>query len=70
MKSEVIAPVMLIMPELQDLCGESSPPLSMVHVEVVPLGPSVVASMEPSRRLLLLTLRLSLQKSFETFSAV
>jgi hypothetical protein len=45
MKSEVIALVMLIMPELQDLCGESSPPLSMVRVEVVSLGPSVVASM-------------------------
>jgi hypothetical protein len=40
-----MALVMMIMPELQELCGELAPPLSMVHLEVDSLGSSVVASM-------------------------
>jgi hypothetical protein len=55
-KSEIVAPVMLVMPELQELHGESAPPLSMVHLEVDSLGPSNVASMpsslEPSQPIL------------------
>jgi hypothetical protein len=44
----VMALVMMIMPELQELCGESAPPLSMVHQEVDSLGSLVVASMPPA----------------------
>jgi hypothetical protein len=44
----IMAPVMLIMPELQELCGESVPPQSMVHNEVDSLGPLEVASATPS----------------------
>jgi hypothetical protein len=47
-KSEIMAPVMLVMPELQELHGQSAPPLSIVHLEVDSLGSSVVASMPPS----------------------
>jgi hypothetical protein len=43
-ESEIMAPVMLVMPELQELHGESAPPLSMVHLEVDSLRPSSVAS--------------------------
>lgn len=50
--SRIMAPVMQIMPELQQLCVEPSPPLSMVHLQVDSLGTSVVASalapVEPS----------------------
>jgi hypothetical protein len=28
----LMAPLMLAMPELQELCGEASPPLSMAHL--------------------------------------
>ena len=50
-ESEVLAPVMLMMPELQELCGESAqgtPPLSMMHLEVDTFGPSAVTSLPPS----------------------
>jgi hypothetical protein len=47
-ESVVKGPVMVIMPELQELCGESAPPLSMVLPEVDSIGPSLVASMSPS----------------------
>jgi hypothetical protein len=50
-ESEVIAPVMLIMPELQELCGKSDSPLSTRHLEVDSLGSSAVASMPPSSEL-------------------
>jgi hypothetical protein len=33
-ESEVMAPVMLIMPKLEKLCGESATPLSEVHLEL------------------------------------
>jgi hypothetical protein len=46
--AEVRGPVMMIMPELQKLCGESSPPLSMLHLEEDTLGASEVASTVPS----------------------
>lgn len=39
---------MLAMPELQELCGESAPPLSMMHLEVDSLGSLAVASSSPS----------------------
>jgi hypothetical protein len=38
-----IAPVMLIVPELQELCRESSHSQSMSYLEVDSLGPSAVA---------------------------
>jgi hypothetical protein len=47
-ESEVIALLMLIMPELHELCGKSVPPLSIGHLEVDSLGSSAVASMPPS----------------------
>jgi hypothetical protein len=47
-ESEVMDPVMLIMLELLDLCGDSAPSLSMVQLEVDSLGTSAVASMSPS----------------------
>jgi hypothetical protein len=37
-ESEVIAPVMLIMPELQELWGKSVRPLSIGHLEVDSIG--------------------------------
>ena len=40
-----MAPVMTVMPELQELCQESSPPLSMMHLEVDSLGSSAMTSM-------------------------
>jgi hypothetical protein len=47
-----MAPVMEIMPELQELCGKPSPSLPMLHLQVDPLGTSTVAStplpVEPS----------------------
>jgi hypothetical protein len=46
--SEVTTPMMLVMPELQELCGESVPPRLMVHLEVDYLGPTEVASIPPS----------------------
>jgi hypothetical protein len=52
---KVMAQVILIMPELHGLCGESAPPLSVVNVEVDSLGSSAVAStppcLEPSQSL-------------------
>jgi hypothetical protein len=50
----IMTPVMLIMPELQQLCGESTHPLSMVHPELDSLGSLAVAStpsLEPSQSL-------------------
>jgi hypothetical protein len=45
----VMAPMMLIMPELHEFCGESAPPLSMVHLEVdSTIGSLKVASTPPS----------------------
>jgi hypothetical protein len=44
----LMAPMMLIMPELQELWEESVPPQSMVHKEVDSLGVSGVPSMKPS----------------------
>jgi hypothetical protein len=46
----IMAPVLHIMPELQDLCGEPSPspPLSTVHLQVDLLGVSAVAPTAPS----------------------
>jgi hypothetical protein len=46
--TEVRGPVMMTMPELQKLCGESCPPLSMLHREEDTLGASEVASTAPS----------------------
>jgi hypothetical protein len=43
-ESEVMAPVMLIMPELEKLCGESATPLSEVHLELDLPGHSVGAT--------------------------
>ena len=48
-ESEILAPVLLLMPELHELCGELAPPLSMVQLEVDSLGPSTVASLPPSQ---------------------
>jgi hypothetical protein len=45
---EIIVPVMKIMPELHELSGEPSPPLSMEHLQVVSLGTPMVASASPS----------------------
>jgi hypothetical protein len=42
-----MAPVTEIMPELQELCGKPSPSLSMLHLQVEPLGTSTVASTPP-----------------------
>ena len=42
-----MAPVMLLMPKLQGLCGESTPPLSVMHLEVASPVPSVATSMPP-----------------------
>jgi hypothetical protein len=50
-ESEVIAPLMLIMPELQEMCGKLVPPLSMEHLEVDSLGSLAVPSMPPSSEL-------------------
>ncbi|KAM0841534.1 hypothetical protein ACQ4PT_058963 [Festuca glaucescens] len=52
-ESEVIAPVMLMMPELklQELCGESASPSSLVHLDMDSLEPSAVVSMPPSPKL-------------------
>jgi hypothetical protein len=44
---EIVAPVMEIMPELHELCGEPSPSMSMLHLQVPPLGTSKVASAPP-----------------------
>jgi hypothetical protein len=43
---EIMAPVMEILPELEELCGKP-PPLSMLHIQVDPLGTSTVASTPP-----------------------
>jgi hypothetical protein len=43
----IMAPVMQIMPELQELCKEPSPPSLMVHPQVNSLGISAVASTPP-----------------------
>jgi hypothetical protein len=43
----IMAPVMRIMAELQKLCGEPSPSLSMVHPQVDSLGTSTVTSTPP-----------------------
>ena len=48
-ESEILAPVLLLMPELRELCGELAPPLSMVQLEVDSLGPSIVTSLPPSQ---------------------
>jgi hypothetical protein len=40
--------MMVMMPELQELCGDSAPPLSIVHLEVDSLGSLAVASTPPS----------------------
>jgi hypothetical protein len=47
-ETEVMAPVMLIMLELLDLCGDSAPSLLMVQLDVDSLGTSAVASISPS----------------------
>ncbi|XBI96188.1 hypothetical protein VPH35_032508 [Triticum aestivum] len=52
----VVAPVLQIMPELLELCGESTPPLSVEQLKVDPLESSVVAlpplpPLEPSQML-------------------
>ena len=47
-ESKVVAPVMLVMPELEGLCGESTPPLSLMHLEVADSTPP---SMEPGQPL-------------------
>jgi hypothetical protein len=44
---EIIAPVTEIIPELQELCGNPSPSMSMLHLQVDPLGTSTVASTPP-----------------------
>jgi hypothetical protein len=44
----VKAPVMLLMPELQELCGKLTPPLSVMHLEVDSLAASTMASTKPS----------------------
>jgi hypothetical protein len=44
---EFMAPVMEIMPELPESCGKPSPSLSMLHLQVDPLGTSTVASTPP-----------------------
>jgi hypothetical protein len=49
-ESEIVAPVMLVMPELQELHGESAPSLSMVHLEVDSFGASNVAAMPSSSK--------------------
>jgi hypothetical protein len=41
---EIMALVLQIMPELQELCGERSPSMSMLHLQEDPLGTSTVAS--------------------------
>jgi hypothetical protein len=43
----IMTPVMVIMPELQELCGESAPPLSMEHVDVKSLGSETMAPTPP-----------------------
>jgi hypothetical protein len=45
---EIMAPVLQIMPELQELCGERSPSMSTLHLQEDPLGTSTVASTQPS----------------------
>jgi hypothetical protein len=50
-ESVVKGPVMAIMPELQELCGELAPPVSMVHREVDSTRTSSVASISPSPEL-------------------
>ena len=49
LESEILAPVLLLMPELHELCGELAPPLLMVQLEVDSLGPSTVASLPSSQ---------------------
>jgi hypothetical protein len=44
---EVIAPVMEIIPKLHKLCGKPSPSMLMLHLQVDPLGTSMVASTPP-----------------------
>jgi hypothetical protein len=44
----VKAPMMLIMPELQELCGKLTPPPSVMHLEVDSLVASTKPSVEPS----------------------
>jgi hypothetical protein len=44
---ETMTPVLEIMPELQELCGEPSPSMSMLHLQEDPLGTSTVASTPP-----------------------
>jgi hypothetical protein len=67
-----IAPVMLIVPELQELCRESSPSPSMVYLEVDSLGPSAVACATIPELIQSLAFVdwFSLQKSSVTYSAV
>jgi hypothetical protein len=45
---EGMAPVMLLMPELQESCGKLAPLQPMVQEEVGSLGPSGLASMSPT----------------------
>ena len=52
----VVAPVLQIMPELLELCGESTPPLSVEQLKMDPFEISVVAlpplpPLEPSQML-------------------
>jgi hypothetical protein len=67
-----IALVMLIVPELQELCRESSTSPSMVYLEVDSLGPSAVACATIPELIKSLSFVdwFSLQKSSLTYSAV
>jgi hypothetical protein len=62
----IMAPLIQIMPQLQELCGEPSPPMSIVHLHVDSLGAMMVASAPPSLEPILL----SLLESFLTYSLV
>jgi hypothetical protein len=42
--NEIVAPMMLAMPELHELCGEASPALSMAHLQLDSLETLAVAS--------------------------
>jgi hypothetical protein len=44
---EIMAPVMEIMPMLQESCGKPSPSMSMLHLQVDSFGTSMVASTPP-----------------------
>jgi hypothetical protein len=46
--NEIMALVLQIMPRLQELCGERSPSMSMLHLQEDPLETSTVASTPPS----------------------